>query len=171
VGTVTAFASGGVDGPGECACNIDVRQAVAPVTVSPSILLGGSGGTDVTGKTTTVVAGQQIVLYASYGNLDVTSRSWPVPGTIVGGSNTTPTNGGPTPINLTGAVHDILLGDFREFSKGNIHGYFHHEYNYKRDRNHKRHSYVHGQRTNQRKRAHPNSRTVGNRYQHLRNRA
>lgn len=72
---------------------------------TPKILFGGSNGTDITGKTQSVVVGRQIVLYVSYSlppGLAVQSQDWDVPATqstppkAVGGFNTAPTNGGPT---------------------------------------------------------------------------
>jgi hypothetical protein len=54
--------------------------------VAPAILFGGN---DITGTTQSVVVGQQIALTASYGTLPsgvtVSSQSWSVGGTIVGG--------------------------------------------------------------------------------------
>ena len=72
-------------------------------SVTPAILLGGCGGTNITNTTQTVVTGQQIVLCGSYGSsVSVNSQSWSVPGKIVGGFSTAPTNGGPNPVALNG---------------------------------------------------------------------
>ena|SRR5215471_11041578 len=60
----------------------------------------GSSGTDITNKTTNVVVGQQIVLYASYGNASVNSQSWSIPGTIVAGY-TAAAGGGSVDTNVT----------------------------------------------------------------------
>jgi len=51
---------------------------------NPKILLGGSGGTDITNTTQNVVVGQQIILYGSYSlpsGATLTSQSWTIPGT------------------------------------------------------------------------------------------
>ena len=56
-------------------------QAQQPADVSPIILLGS---TDVTNRTSTVIVGQQITLSVSAGGT-LSSVSWTVPGTIVGG--------------------------------------------------------------------------------------
>jgi IPT/TIG domain len=56
LGTATAFASGGVDGPGECACNIDVRQVTAPLTVpDPTPVITGIHPSDWNAGATTQV--------------------------------------------------------------------------------------------------------------------
>lgn len=52
--------------------------------VLPSILLGGSSGTDITDTTQNVVVGQQIVLYGKYtlpSDYTFKSLSWTIPGT------------------------------------------------------------------------------------------
>jgi hypothetical protein len=86
-----------------CSCTQTQANGSTATTVVPKILLGGSSGTDITGTTQSVVVGQQIVLYASYGSgVSVNSQSWSVPGTIVGGFSTAPTNGGPNPVSLNG---------------------------------------------------------------------
>ena len=77
-------------------CPNNLQSPGGSDSVEPKILLGGSNGTNVTGKTTSVVVGQQIVLYASYGSVTATSQSWSVPGTTVGGFTGTLTSGGPT---------------------------------------------------------------------------
>jgi hypothetical protein len=80
-------------------CPSGTFQASAPGNVTPKILLGGSSGTDVTNKSQSVVVGQQIVLYASYG-VTANSQSWSIPGTVptnyVGGFNHALTSGGYT---------------------------------------------------------------------------
>jgi len=56
----------------------------APAKVTPTILLGGSNGTDITNTTQSVVVGQQIVLYGKYtlpSDYTFTSQSWTIPGT------------------------------------------------------------------------------------------
>jgi hypothetical protein len=58
----------------------------APGTVTPSIVMTGVG--NITNTTQSVVIGQQIALSASYtlpSGVTVTSQSWSVPGTTVGG--------------------------------------------------------------------------------------
>jgi len=85
-------------------CPTGSPQVNAAATVTPKILLGGSNGTDITGQTTNVVVGQQIILYGNYtlpSGVSVNSQSWSVPGTTVGGFNTASTNGGPTATNFS----------------------------------------------------------------------
>jgi hypothetical protein len=70
--------------------------------VMPRILFGTSQ-TDITGTTQTVVVGQQIALTASYklpSGSTVSSQSWSVPGTTVGGFSATIPNAGLTPTNF-----------------------------------------------------------------------
>jgi hypothetical protein len=96
VGTATGFAEGTVNGPGQCACNPRIVEVSVPIYVAPTILLGGSGGTNITNTTQSVVVGQQIVLYASYAlpsGVTVSSQSWSVPGTIVAGYTGSPSSG------------------------------------------------------------------------------
>jgi len=70
-----------------------------------SILLGSATGPNISGKTTNVVVGQQIILYASYGSIVPTSQSWTIPGTgaspptAISNFSTTSTTGGP--VSLT----------------------------------------------------------------------
>lgn len=56
--------------------------------VPVKILLGGSSGADITGQTESRYVGQQTVLYASYtlpSGVSVSSQTWSVGGTTVGG--------------------------------------------------------------------------------------
>jgi hypothetical protein len=79
-------------------------QQSAPATVTPTILLGGSNGTDITNTTQNAVVGQQIVLYGSYtlpSGYTFSSQSWMIPGTTVGGFTTTSNSGGPTPTDFS----------------------------------------------------------------------
>lgn len=83
VGVATGMAQGLVEGPGQCACNYTTKQVTLPITVIPVIQLGGSGGTVVNGKTTSVVVGQKIVLYGSYAlpvGVSANSLGWNIPG-------------------------------------------------------------------------------------------
>ena len=65
--------------------------------VSVTILLGGSGGTDISGRTESPwYVGEQTVLYASYDlpyGVTVRSQTWSVQGTTVGGFNHGATGG------------------------------------------------------------------------------
>ena len=104
---------GGKEDSGGGDCPLDQPVVSAPTNVTPQILLGGSTGTNVTGQTTSVVVGQQIVLYASYGNVSPTSQSWTIPNawtdtsqpqaTVVGGFNVASdfSTGGPMPVTTT----------------------------------------------------------------------
>lgn len=67
--------------------------------------LGGPSGTNITGTTQSVVAGQQIVLYADYQpyiDQSVDAQEWSVAGPIVGGFVHSSSGGGPSPISLNG---------------------------------------------------------------------
>jgi hypothetical protein len=77
-------------------------SATCDVTVA--ILLGGSGGTDITNTTQTVAIGQQVVLYAKYGGTQPTGQSWTIPGTApnpptaIKSFTISGNTGGPTPL-------------------------------------------------------------------------
>ena len=95
--TLTVFYT---DCPGwQYGCNCAYwATAQAQVTVNVvSILLGGSSGTNITNNSSnpqSVVVGQQIVLYASYGTgVSVTSQSWNLPGTVVAGYSASASSG------------------------------------------------------------------------------
>ena len=94
--------------PADCPPPVVYPSASSPGTVTPRILLGGCSGTDVTNTTQSAVVGQQIVLCASYtlpSGVTVSSQSWSVPGTTVGGFTVGPgsNTGGTTPTNFNQA--------------------------------------------------------------------
>ncbi len=102
VGSTTSQTSGTIPSIYQAShCPLVQRTPSGNDNVMPKILLGGPNGTNITNTTQSVVVGQQIVLYASYGNITPTSQSWTVLGTTVGGFNTASTNGGSTATNFT----------------------------------------------------------------------
>ena len=75
-----------------------------PAAVAPDILFNG---TNVTGTTQSVVVGQQIALQASYSlpsGVSVTSQSWSVPGTTVGGFVGNVNSGSVTGTNFSNTI-------------------------------------------------------------------
>jgi len=88
VGSTTSFTSGDLNNNSQIRkCPIVVFNPSGNDKVTPSILLGGCSGTNITNTTQSVVVGQQIVLCASYtlpSGSSVQSQSWTIPGT---GSN------------------------------------------------------------------------------------
>jgi hypothetical protein len=82
-------------------CPTGFQQPSGNLNVNPKILFDG---TDITNTTQSVVVGQQIALSSSVplpSGVTITSQSWSVPGTTVGGFNTGLTNGGPVPTNFS----------------------------------------------------------------------
>ncbi|MGC1619392.1 MAG: hypothetical protein WA765_12960 [Candidatus Acidiferrum sp.] len=95
--------------------------------LSPTCLLGGASGTNITGQTINVVVGEQIVLYASYGSLSATSQSWNIPGynsnppTAISNfvvNFSTPTSSG-GPVALTAALLGQQSASFYFVAPGN----------------------------------------------------
>ena len=81
-------------------CILKYFYPIAQVTVAPQIL---RNGTNIAGTTQSAVVGQQIALTSSYtlpSGVTVSSRSWSVSGTTVGGFSTG-TNGGPVATTFT----------------------------------------------------------------------
>jgi hypothetical protein len=100
-GSTTSGTSGTLTHYGHTLCPDWNPTPSGGVNVMPSILFGGPNGTDITGKTQSVVVGQQIILYAKYQTgLTVNSQSWSVPGTIVAGY-TASSSSGSVNTNLT----------------------------------------------------------------------
>jgi hypothetical protein len=93
VGSTTSSTSGYLLHPTPRDCSNVLRTPQGSDNVaSVKILLGGSGGTNITNTTQGVVIGQQIVLYGSYtlpSGASLTNVSWTIPG-----STATP----PTPV-------------------------------------------------------------------------
>jgi hypothetical protein len=101
VGSTEDLASGLVAESGWHQCPQTEESAHAPADVTVAIKFQDQ---PVNGKTQSVVVGQQIALTASYAlppGVTVTSRSWSVAGTTVGGFNTGNTDGGPIATNFT----------------------------------------------------------------------
>ena len=87
VGSTTSYTSGDLNNNSQIRkCPIVVFNPSGNDKVTPTIMLGGCSGTNITNTTQSVVVGQQIVLCASYtlpSGVSVTSQSWTVPGTVV----------------------------------------------------------------------------------------
>jgi hypothetical protein len=105
VGSTTSSTSGYLLHPTPRTCSNVLRSLQGSDNVaSVKILLGGSGGTDITGKTQSVVVGQQIVLYADYtlpSGVTASSQSWSVPGGTIVASYTASASSGSLNTNVT----------------------------------------------------------------------
>lgn len=85
VGSTTTSTFGPIEGwrPGAIICPNGAATPSGGANVTPKILLGGAGGTDITNTTQSVVVGQQITLYAQYqSGLTVNTQSWSITGEV-----------------------------------------------------------------------------------------